>query len=217
MPPTATFALLLALNPSSALVTVRSGDGFGKGVCFFCENGVYIATADHVITDVKDTTVQMQDGRKYRVTVVFRNANDDVAVLTTPDCPVHAVPLAEKPPRPGLSCLIVSSRRKTSFVCSDPTSEQKIYGDLSLDSGESGAALLTPCGLLCGVVSGGWFWTDQKSTWPLRGGVVSRFRLGRLPAHHRVDPATLKTLRSTFLRKCRTELSGVQASNGDLQ
>jgi S1-C subfamily serine protease len=159
-------ATLDAVVQSTVLIEGGACGRIQEGSGFVAADGVVVTNA-HVVAGEDDTDVLTNDGRRVPVTVVYFDPDRDLAVLTSPDLGLPALPIGDGEPgdigavlgHPGGGPLEVSpfqvndeveavgrdlydrheTRRRVLILASD------------LAPGDSGAALVDPDGEVVGV------------------------------------------------------------------
>ncbi len=137
----------------------------GSGVIVDADKG-YILTNNHVIKQADDIRVTLQDGRKFKATVVGADPATDVAVISIPPKNLTALPVADsgklqvgdfvvavgEPFGFGQTVTsgIVSALRRTGL---GHTYQSFIQTDASINPGNSGGALVNLAGQLVGINS----------------------------------------------------------------
>ncbi len=143
----------------------RVEQALGSGVVVNADKG-YILTNNHVIKQADDISVTLQDGRKFKATVVGTDPATDVAVIRIPPKNLTALPVADsdklqvgdfvvavgEPFGFGQTVTsgIVSALRRTGL---GHTYQSFIQTDASINPGNSGGALVNLAGQLVGINS----------------------------------------------------------------
>lgn len=143
----------------------RVEQALGSGVIVNADKG-YILTNNHVIRQADDISVTLQDGRKFKATVVGADPATDVAVIRIPPQNLTALPVADsdklqvgdfvvavgEPFGFGQTVTsgIVSALRRTGL---GHTYQSFIQTDASINPGNSGGALVNLAGQLVGINS----------------------------------------------------------------
>jgi S1-C subfamily serine protease len=94
-----------ALLPS--VVQIESGFGIGSG--FVYDDDGLIFTAAHVVSGSEEVEVRFSDGRTATGTVVARDLDQDVAVVSTDASDLIAAPLSGEEVRVGQTAIVVGS------------------------------------------------------------------------------------------------------------
>lgn len=156
-------------------VVVKSGiyTYTGRGVVL---SPTLVATAEHVIE--ADGTyhlplVRFSDKREAKATaIVKRWPERDLAIikLSVPDG-IPATPLVGAD-EPDSVWSFDFQGRKREYRNLRIQNKGSLYFDYTPRMGESGGPVFTPDGALVGIVSGGFFWLEDRPqhTWPLRVG-----------------------------------------------
>lgn len=167
----------------------RRGSGVlvdGSGI-----DGV-VLTARHVVEGAKvGWLVTYQGGEQSKDCSVMHKSSKEYDVATLRVwVPAGLVParVATQPVRHRDRIVVVSSRgrlltRETASLArpraSVTTTPNKLYADVEVQPGDSGAPVFNEAGEVVGIVSGGWFWfgdEDNFKTWPLRAAGVKQIR-----------------------------------------
>ncbi len=145
-----------------ATVTVVTDDGHGSGFCI--TNDGYIVTNFHVIANSKKITVHLNNGKKVEAKLIRKSEDSDLALLKIDEKVEFAFVIptelnfqigdetyaigTPKSVELGqtLTKGIISGKRKKD-------TQEVIQTDVSINSGNSGGALVTKDGKLVGVVN----------------------------------------------------------------
>ncbi len=143
----------------------RVEQALGSGVIVNADKG-YVLTNNHVIKQAEAISVTLQDGRKFKATVVGADPATDVAVIQIPAENLTALPVADssklqvgdfvvavgEPFGFGQTVTsgIVSALRRTGL---GHTYQSFIQTDASINPGNSGGALVNLAGQLVGINS----------------------------------------------------------------
>ncbi len=163
-----------AVAPSVVKVTAGEDSGrLATGAGFFAAADGKVVTTRHIIDGASHATVEMHDGRRYRVTAVLGvHPKQDLALLATEAEGVSPLTLAEGSPSvgstvfaisspegitKGMSKGLVSGLRQKSEIAPDVSEENDgkvLQTTASIGAGSTGGPLVTPGEKVVGVAIG---------------------------------------------------------------
>jgi serine protease Do len=145
-----------------ATVTIVTDDGHGSG--FFVSNDGYIATNFHVVANSKKITIHLNNGKKIEAKLLRKSEDADLALLKIDEKVdfAFAIPtelnfkIGDEAYAIGTPKSIELGQTLTKGIISGKRTkdtQELIQTDVSINSGNSGGALVTKEGKLVGVVN----------------------------------------------------------------
>lgn len=141
-------------------------DNIGSGAIVSCRDGIaYVLTVDHVLRGMIAVEVHLDDGRRFRASIIGSNRLNDLATLKIQDPKVGSIDLAATAPRVGETVCVAgyqygkvfaqSAGTVVKYVAPD-TSENYSFIETTCHSvdGQSGGPIYNSRGQIVGVITG---------------------------------------------------------------